>query len=75
MRSHLYRFRSVDALLRRGELEKLEIYFPRPDQLNDPMEGFKDVFWRGDAIVWRNLLRHYGLRETPKNQPAPSCRD
>jgi hypothetical protein len=25
------------------------------------MEGFRDIFWRGDQIVWRNLLRHYVL--------------
>jgi hypothetical protein len=25
------------------------------------MEGYKDVFWSGDHIVWRNLLRHYLL--------------
>ncbi|MHB8366120.1 MAG: DUF2971 domain-containing protein [Acidithiobacillus sp.] len=55
-----YRFRSVDALLgERKELENQEIYFCPPDQLNDPMEGYKDLFWRGDEIVWRNLLKHY----------------
>jgi hypothetical protein len=25
------------------------------------MEGYKDVYWTGDRIVWRNLLRHYLL--------------
>ena len=25
------------------------------------MEGYKDVFWSGDLIVWRNLIRHYLL--------------
>lgn len=55
-----YRFRSVDALLgNRKELENQEIYFCSPDKLNDPMEGYKDLLWRGDEIVWRNLLRHY----------------
>lgn len=59
-RSFFYRFRSVDALLgERKELENQEIYFCPPDQLNDPMEGYKDLFWRGDEIVWRNLLKHY----------------
>ena len=23
------------------------------------MEGYKDVFWSGDRILWRNLIRHY----------------
>ena len=59
---YLYRFRSVHALLDGyHELENQEIYFSPPDELNDPLEGFKDIFWRGDAIVWRNLLRHYLL--------------
>lgn len=57
---HLYRFRSCRALLEGfGELERQEIYFAPPDQLNDPMEGFRDLFWRGDQVVWRNFLRHY----------------
>jgi len=57
---HLYRFRPVEALLdARDELAKQEIYFAPPEKLNDPMEGYKDVFWSGDLIVWRNLLRHY----------------
>lgn len=59
---YLYRFRSIDALLDgHKELETQQIYFCPPDKLNDPLEGFKDIFWRGDKIVWRNLLRHYLL--------------
>ena len=23
------------------------------------MEGFRDIYWQGDEIVWRNLFRHY----------------
>src|SRR5260370_28089171 len=57
---HLYRFRSTHALLDGyQELENQQIYFCSPDGLNDPLEGFKHIFWRGDQIVWRNLLRHY----------------
>lgn len=62
MSDHLYRFRSIHALLDgHQELEKQQIYFCPPDQLNDTLEGFKDIFWKGDHIVWRNLLRHYLL--------------
>jgi hypothetical protein len=25
------------------------------------MEGYKDVVWRGDPVLWENLLRHYVL--------------
>jgi len=42
-------------------LKNQEIYFSPPEQLNDPVEGFKDIFWQGDGIVWTNLLRHYLL--------------
>ena len=41
------------------ELEKQAIYFASPDELNDPMEGFRDVVWRGDKIVWTNLFKDY----------------
>lgn len=62
MPEFLYRFRSAEALLgERKELENQEIYFAAPDQLNDPVEGYKDIFWFGDAIVWKNLLKHYLL--------------
>ena len=57
-----YRFRSTDALLgTRQELRNQEIYFASPAELNDPLEGFRDIFWRADATVWRNFLRHYLL--------------
>jgi hypothetical protein len=55
----LYRFRPLYWLLDKGELRNQEIYFAAPEQLNDPMEGFRDIFWNGDAIVWTNFLKHY----------------
>lgn len=58
----LYRFRSTYNLLDGyNELENQEIYFAPPDQLNDPMEGFRDILWIGDHVVWENLLKHYLL--------------
>lgn len=56
----IFRYRSIDALLGDfAELEKQTIYFAQPEQLNDPMEGTRQMYWRGDQITWRNLLRHY----------------
>lgn len=56
----MYRFRSIENLLGKyKELENQEIYFAAPDELNDPMEGFKEFIWSGDEIVWNNLLSHY----------------
>ncbi len=56
-----YRFRSMDRLIRGDspELESQTIFFASPEQLNDPMEGLRDVFWRGDKIVWTNLFKNY----------------
>jgi len=49
---YVYRFRSIDALLgERAELAKQEIFFASRKQLNDPVEGYKDLFWKGDVIA------------------------
>lgn len=63
-----YRLRSLDRLLGKnwqenegkdGELEKQEIYFASPNELNDPMEGFSNIVFKGDEIVWHNFFKHY----------------
>ncbi|OLF53997.1 DUF2971 domain-containing protein [Pseudomonas chlororaphis] len=70
MDKFLYRFRPAARLLggkddqgveQPGELENLEIYFAAPEQLNDPLEGYREVFWAGDTLLWKNLLKHYLL--------------
>lgn len=61
MPDFLYRFRSLDRLLAKGELEKQEIFFAAPSTLNDPVEGYLDIFWQGDSVVWENLFKHYLL--------------
>jgi hypothetical protein len=62
MTKYFYRYRPINAVLDGfHELENQEIYFSTTDELNDPMEGFKDIFWQGDEIVWRNFLKHYIL--------------
>lgn len=56
---NFYRFRPADALLEKfQELERQEIYFASPLELNDALEGFKELIWIGDRILWENLLRH-----------------
>ena len=58
--AEFYRFRSIDALLGKyQELEKQTIYFAGPEELNDPMEGLRDIVWNGDEIVWTNFFKHY----------------
>ena len=62
MDTHIYRLRSTKQLLAGfEELEAQQIYFCPPGDLNDPVEGFKDLLWAGDTIVWRNFLKHYVL--------------
>src|SRR5205814_6675950 len=46
---------------RSSDLQNQEIYFASALELNDPLEGYKDLFWKGDEIAWKNLLRHYLL--------------
>lgn len=54
---NFYRIRPLTRAMK--ELEEQRIYFAPFDELNDPMEGLKDLFWQGDAIAWKNLFRHY----------------
>jgi hypothetical protein len=65
MADHLYRFRSIRALVDEfHELENQQIYFSPPSQLNDPLEDFKDIVWIGDHIdlyvgaAWINNAGH-----------------
>ena len=59
--AEVFRFRNMDKLLGEEyqELEGQTIYFAGPEELNDPMEGFQDLVWCGDKIVWTNLVKHY----------------
>ena len=58
--AELYRFRRIKYLLwKYKELENQSIYFASPEELNDPLEGFRNNFWQGDQIVWRNFFKQY----------------
>lgn len=63
MSEFIYRFRPVKRLLSddgvSGELDSQYIFFASPEKLNDPLEGYKDLYFRGDRIIWRNLIKHY----------------
>lgn len=54
-----YRFRTLKNIFEYKELENQEIYFASNEELNDPMEGFKNIIFEGDNILWHNLIRHY----------------
>ncbi|AKV00091.1 hypothetical protein AKJ09_06754 [Labilithrix luteola] len=58
----IYRFRPVENLLGKfKELERRQIYMAPTHEQNDPMDGYKNVTFRGDEVLWENLLRHYVL--------------
>jgi hypothetical protein len=57
----MYRMRSLKALIDYHELENDEIYFAGFEDLNDPMEGFLDYYWKGDDILWINFFKNYIL--------------
>jgi hypothetical protein len=63
MQETIYRFRPVNRLLQddgvSGELDSLYIYFAGRKQLNDPLEGYANLFFEGDEIAWDNLLKNY----------------
>ncbi|OHU82045.1 hypothetical protein BKN38_07795 [Helicobacter sp. CLO-3] len=58
-KKRFYRLRSIERVLGKGELEKQEIYFASPSELNDPMEGFRNIVFKGDEIVWQNFFKYY----------------
>ncbi len=55
-----YRYRSMDALLDGyNELEDEYIYFTPAKDLNDPLEGYLDIDFKGDKIIWINFFKNY----------------
>lgn len=55
-----YRYRSMDALLNGyNELEEEYIYFTPAKDLNDPLEGYLDIDFKGDKIIWINFFKNY----------------
>lgn len=55
----LYRFRPTSRVISDKELEDHYLFFAAPSQLNDPLEGFVDLYWQGDAVAWLGLFKHY----------------
>lgn len=55
----LYRFRSIERLLNNDELKNHYFYFSDPCHLNDPLEGFKQITWKGKYHDWSNFIENY----------------
>lgn len=56
---YFYRFRTLKNIFEYKELENQEIYFATPEELNDPMEAYKETIFQGDIVIWKNLYKHY----------------
>lgn len=54
----LYKFRSNPKFIKE-ELQEEYLYFAETSELNDPIEGFVKLYWKGDLVLWKNLLKHY----------------
>lgn len=59
MGKKFYKYRSAEKLLKYKELERQEIFFATPKELNDPMEAYKTIVFKGDEILWHNLFNTY----------------
>lgn len=53
----LYHYRSINTALL--EIENHSFHFSGKDELNDPLEGYVRVFWKGDKAAWEGLFRNY----------------
>ena len=53
----LYRYRKVENAIK--EIENGTFYFASRKELNDPLEGYVRVYWKGDKAAWEGLLRNY----------------
>jgi len=54
---NLYHYRSVkNALL---EIENGTFRFSSPSDVNDPLDGYANVYWQGDTYAWEGLFRNY----------------
>ncbi|MCC8089511.1 MAG: DUF2971 domain-containing protein [Rikenellaceae bacterium] len=53
----LYHYRSIESAL--TEIENCTFHFAALDELNDPIEGYVRLFWKGDKAAWEGLFRNY----------------
>ncbi|MBP3127763.1 DUF2971 domain-containing protein [Thalassospira sp. ER-Se-21-Dark] len=76
MTNTLYRFRPIEYILSSDdlgyqkdpvkpygfdELRKNQLYLSPMENLNDPMEGYKNLYWKGDKVIWNNFFKHYAM--------------
>lgn len=53
----LYHYRSVENGLL--EIKNKTFHFSDKEELNDPIEGYLQIYWQGDKPAWEGLFRNY----------------
>lgn len=53
----LYHYRSVDTALK--EITNGTFHYSDKSELNDPIEGYVQLYWQGDRPAWEGLFRNY----------------
>lgn len=53
----LYHYRSIENGLL--EIENGTFHFSGREELNDPIEGYIQIYWQGDKPAWEGLFRNY----------------
>lgn len=53
----LYHYRSIDKALL--EIKNKSFHFTYRSKLNDPIEGFLEIYWKGDSPAWSGLFKNY----------------
>lgn len=53
----LYRYRNIESAL--AEIEQGTFYFASKEELNDPIEGYVNLYFQGDSPAWEGLLNNY----------------
>ena len=46
----LYHYRSINAAVK--EIQSCTFRFAAKEELNDPIEGYVRVYWKGDKQAW-----------------------
>ena len=54
---YLYHYRSIKSAV--AEIENTSFRMANRTELNDPIEGYLNVYWEGDKPAWEGLLRNY----------------
>lgn len=67
-KEYIYRFRPTRIFLSEGkeksiteELLNQEIFLSSIDENNDPIDGYLDIYYEADNIIWQNLIKQFSL--------------